>query len=166
MKYWKAGLAFLVAFLIQPSFLNVISIGGYTPNLILCLVVIFSFLYEEELYGVVFGAIFGLLYDICYSNVIGPTPIALVIVAFCIIFAREFANIENIVNMWVASALSFVGYYVINWVLIHIAGNPIGLSVVFGHIPWVTLYSMIVITIMYKFLIKRVVRYHKDRYFR
>lgn len=166
MKYLKAGLAFLVAFLIQPSFLNVISIGGYTPNLLLCLVIIFSFLYEDELYGVILGAIFGLLYDICYSNVIGPAPIGFVLVAFCIIFAREYANIENIVNMWVVSVLSFVGYYVINWGLHHIAGNPTGLLVVFSYIPWVTLYSLVVITIMYKILIKRVIRYHKDRYFR
>ena len=47
MRYWKAGLIFLIAFLIQPSLLNMINIGGYTPNLLLCLVVIFSFIYEE-----------------------------------------------------------------------------------------------------------------------
>ena len=166
MKYWKAGLAFLVAFLAQTSFLNVISIGGYTPNLLLCLVIVFSFLYEDRMYGIVFGAVFGLLYDICYGLFVGPTPIALVVTAFCIVFAREFANIENIVNLWIVSALSFTGYYVLNWGLLRIAGNPVGLPVVFGTLPWVTLYSLVVITIIYKILIKQVVRYHRDRYFR
>ena len=48
MRYWKAGVIFLIAFLIQPSFLNLINIAGYTPNLLLCLRVIFTFLYDGE----------------------------------------------------------------------------------------------------------------------
>ena len=78
MRYWKAAAAFLVAFLIQTSLLNIISIKGYTPNLLLCLVVVFSFLYEDGLYGIIFGAVFGLLYDICFSSGRGPTALALV----------------------------------------------------------------------------------------
>lgn len=166
MKYWKVGLIFLLAFLLQPSLLNAISIGGYTPNLLLCLVVVFSFLYENKMYGIVYGALFGLLYDLCYSSFVGPTPIALVVVAFCIITAREFANIENIVNLWIVTVLAFIGYYVLNWGLFRIAGTPVGLSVVFGMLPWVTLYSLVVITVIYKILIRQVVRYHRDRYFR
>lgn len=166
MKYWKAGLAFLVAFLVQTSLLNAFSIGGYTPNLLLCLVIVLSFLYEDEMYGIVFGAIFGLLYDICFGTFVGPTAIALVVTAFCIILTREFANIENVVNLWIVSVISFTGYYVLNWILLRIAGNPIGLPVVFSTLPWVTLYSLVVITVMYKILIKKVVRYHRDRYFR
>ena len=68
MRYWKAGIIFIIAFLIQPSLLNMISIGGYTPNLLLCLVVIFSFIYEEEMYGIVYGAVFGVLYDIATAT--------------------------------------------------------------------------------------------------
>ena len=117
MKYWKAGAAFLIAFLIQPSLLNVITINGYTPNLLLCLVVVLSFLYEEDMYGVVFGALFGVLYDICYSSAIGPTPIALVIVAIFILVIREYTNIENVINLWLVSIISIVLYYVLNWLL-------------------------------------------------
>jgi len=166
MKYWKAGLIFLVAFLIQNSLLNAISIFGYTPNLLLCLVVVFAFLYEDKMYGIIYGTVFGLLYDICYSNVVGPTPIALVVIAFCVVFARDYANNENVVNLWIVSVIAFIGYYVLNWGLFRIAGNPVGLPVVFGMLPWVTLYSLVVITILYKILIKQVVRYHRDRYFR
>ena len=166
MRYWKAGIIFIIAFLIQPSLLNMISIGGYTPNLLLCLVVIFSFIYEEEMYGIVYGAVFGVLYDICYSDVKGPAPIALTLVAICIMLAREYVNIENIFNMWIVSILSFVAYYLINWGLHRIAGNPIGLMYVFGKVPWIILYSMVVITIIYLVLIRKAVRHHKDRYFR
>ncbi len=166
MKHWKAGIIFLIAFLIQPSLLNMINIAGYTPNLLLCLVVIFSFIYEDEMYGVVYGAAFGVLYDVCYSQVIGPTPIALTVVAICIILAREYANIENIINMWIVSIISFIAYYLMNWGLHRIAGNPIGIVYVFGKVPWIILYSMVVITIIYLILIRKVVKHHRDRYFR
>ena len=70
MKYWKAGIFFLIAFFIQTSLLNLISVGSYTPNLLLCLVVIFSFLYEKDMYGLVYGAVFGLIYDACYRHLL------------------------------------------------------------------------------------------------
>lgn len=166
MKYWKAGLFFLTAFLIQTSLLNLISIAGYTPNLILCLVVVMSFLYENEMYGVFFGALFGLLYDICYSSVVGPTPISLVLVAIFILIVREYANIENILNMWIVAALSLLFYYVLNWGLFKIAGNPIGFVYVVKTLPGFFVYSFVVITIIYYFLIRKAVKHRKDRYFR
>ena len=156
----------MIAFLIQPSLLNMINIGGYTPNLLLCLGVIFSFIYEAEMYGIVFGSFFGVLYDVCYSDVIGPAPIAFLVVAVGIMMAREYVNIENIFNMWIVSILSFYTYYLINWGLHRIAGNPIGIIYVFGKVPWIILYSMVVITIIYLILIRKAVRYRRDRYFR
>ena len=130
MKYWKAGVFFLIAFLFQTSLLNMINVGGYTPNLLLCLTVIFSFLYEKDMYGLVYGAVFGLIYDVCYNYVIGPTPIALVIVSVLVLILREYANIENIISMWTVSVISFLSYYFINWGLYKIAGTPLGLSLI------------------------------------
>ena len=88
MKYWKAAILFTIAFLIQASLLNLVSIGGVTPNLLLCLVVVFSFLYEDELYGIIFGAVFGVAYDICFSSVTGYTAIALVLTSLMILIVR------------------------------------------------------------------------------
>ncbi|MDY5771657.1 MAG: rod shape-determining protein MreD [Anaerovoracaceae bacterium] len=106
MRYWKAAIAFAAAFLIQTSLLNLISIKGYTPNLLFCLVVVFSFLYEDELYGLIFGALFGVMYDICFSIVIGPTALALTVTAVFVLVVREYANIENIMNLWFVSIVS------------------------------------------------------------
>ena len=166
MRYWKAGVIFLIAFLIQPSFLNLINIAGYTPNLLLCLTVIFTFLYDGEYYGPVFGTVLGLAYDICYSYVIGPTAITLLIVSALVLLLRSFANVENIISMWVVSVLAFLSYYLINWGLFKIAGSPAGLLYVLSYSIWVICYSMVVITVMYLFMIKKTERYHKDRYFK
>ena len=166
MKSWKAGIFFLIAFFIQCSFLNVISIAGYTPNLLLCLVIVFSFLYEEQIYGLLYGVLFGVFYDICFADVVGPTPIALVLVALVIFVLREYANIENIVNMWVTSLLSIVFYYALNWGLQHLAGNPIGLLYVLKTLPWITLYALSLMTVLYLILLRKMTRHRKDRYFR
>ena len=166
MKYLKTGAAFLVAFLIQTSLLNVISIGGNTPNLILALVVILSFLYEKEMYGLLFGALFGVLYDVCYNYVIGPTPIALVVTAVIVIMMRYYANVENIISMSVVSIISFIFYYFVNWGLYSIAGNTIGFGYVFTHSIVTMLYTLVINIIIYKVLIKDVVKHHRDRYFR
>ena len=166
MKYWKAAAAVLVAFLIQTSLLNIVNIKGYTPNLLLCLVVVFSFLYEDGLYGIIFGAAFGLLYDICFSSVLGPTALALVATAVGILIVREFANIENIVNMWIVAAVSLVIFYFVSWGLFHIGGKPEGFIYVLKRLPWTGLYSVAVITAIYLVLIRKVTKHRKDRYFR
>ena len=166
MKYWQIGLLYLAAFLIQPSLLNVINIEGYTPNLILCLTILSTFLYEEEIYGVIFGAVFGILYDIMYSNVVGPMPISLILVALGIIIVREYTNIENIINMWAVSIVSILAFYFMNWGLHHIAGNPVGFRFVFNNVPWIALYSLAVITILYRILVRKLAKHRRDRYIR
>ncbi len=152
MRYWKAGLFFLIAFIVQPTVLNTISIKGYTPNLLLCLVILFSFLYEDKIYGIVYGTAFGILYDVIYSSVIGPTVISFVIIAIIIMFVRTFVNVEMLVNMWAVSICSILLYYCMNWGLYHIAGNPIGFHIAMELVPWVGIYSLVVLTILYLIL--------------
>ena len=164
IKYLQIGAFFLIGFIIQPSLLNLISIGGYTPNLLLGLVILFSFLFEEEVYGVVYGALFGILNDFMYGSYIGPTPIARVLVAIIILVIREHANIENIVNLWLVSLGGIVLYYIFNWGLNSFAGNPVGIQVVLSHVPVILIYTLVFITAMYLFLRKRVIRHHRDRY--
>ena len=68
--------------------------------------------------------------------------------------------------MWFTALLSVVLYYVLNWGLRHLAGNPIGIVYVLKTLPWITLYSLAVITILYAILIRKMTRHRKDRYFR
>ncbi len=166
MNYRKAIVMFVIAFLVQTSLLNVIMIKGYTPNLLLCLVVTISFLYENKTYGIVLGAIFGVLYDICFSTVVGPTALCLVIVAAFILLVRETVNIENIINMWVVATISIAVYYVLNWLLIHLTGNPLGILYMLTKLPGEYIYSIIVITILYLILLRLSDRHRRDRYFR
>ena len=79
---------------------------------------------------------------------------------------RQYANVENIISMWVVSVLSFLSYYLINWILYKITGSPEGILYALSHSVWTIVYSMAVITAMYILMIRKVDRYHKDRYYK
>ncbi|MEL7658797.1 MAG: rod shape-determining protein MreD, partial [Bacillota bacterium] len=70
MKYRYSFLLFFIGFILQSTIMNHIRIFQMSPNLVLCLVVIFSFLYEGY-HGIVFGILFGLISDICFAEIIG-----------------------------------------------------------------------------------------------
>ena len=63
MKHRTVLIFFIAAFLLQSTLVLNFNIAGITPNFILCMTVLFSFLYKGN-QGLVFGVIFGLLQDI------------------------------------------------------------------------------------------------------
>ncbi len=165
MKYWKAGIIFGVALIIQASLLNLVNIEGYTPDLLLALSVAFSFVYSDELFGIIFGGVFGLLYDIFYGISVGPTAIALVAVAVLIILFKDSMNVDNMVNMWVVSLVSIALYSTLRWALYYISGSNLGFLYMLKTLPWVGLYSLAVITVIYIILMKNQRKKRKYRYF-
>ena len=56
-------------------------------------------------------------------------------------------------------------YYVINWGLCSIAGTPIGIGYVIANAIIPIIYTLAFVFVVYKVLIKDVVKHHKDRYF-
>ena len=133
---------------------------NFTPHLLSGVETVFEVVY------IIFGAVFGVAYDICFSSVTGYTAIALVLTSLMILIVREYANIENIINLWLVSVISLFLYYFVEWGLLHLAGNPLGIVPMLKILPWTGLYSIAVITCIYLVLIRKVIRYRKDRYFR
>lgn len=162
MKSWKVGLCFLVAFILQSGLVNIFALWGRTPNLILALVIIFSFLYENRLYGLVYGSLFGVLFDICFSQVIGVTAIPLVIIALIIMMLDGIYNVENIINLTIISIGTIIGYSVLNFIMLKLIGNPISFvrNMNFMPISWIG--TFIVVIIVYLLLIKDVVKYRRE----
>lgn len=162
MKSWKVGLICAIAFIIQSGLVNIFSLWGRTPNLILALVVIFSFLYDNKLYGMISGAILGVLFDICFSQVIGVTAIPLAIVSLIIMMLGGIYNVENIINLAVVSSASIVGYSVLNFVMLKIINNPISFISYMNYMPVSWIGTFIVVLIVYLVLIKDVVKYRRQ----
>ena len=84
MKYWQGFILFLAAFILQPFFHNLIPAFGGNVNLILCLTVIMTFLYDETVIGIFFGLVFGLAGDLFYGMYAGPGAFSLV--AVCLLY--------------------------------------------------------------------------------
>ncbi|MEG2011874.1 MAG: rod shape-determining protein MreD [Anaerovoracaceae bacterium] len=166
MKQWKAVIVYLGAFILQPFLYSLVPEFGITPNLLLCVTVSFVLLIDDSTFAIFYGVVFALFYDICYGQYIGVNGISMVIVALILFFLREFTNVENILPAMLSGVVTTWLYNSIFWVIMHFAGSPYEYMAMLRQLPWQMLFNVIVIMIIYFILIKRVIRYRRDRYFK
>jgi len=166
MNYRYATCLFLIAFIIQTTLMNMISIAGVTPNLLLCLVVIFTFLYDDKNYGIIFGVIFGLLYDIAFTGHVGIAAFLFLIISLSIMFASVVINKEVILSVIIVIVLSTVAYVFMYWGIMALLGSNASFMLMLRFLPIHILYNTIVVLIIYFLMIKRVIRHYQDRYYR
>ena len=163
MKIRYAAIMFLVAFLLQTSILNFISIFGITPNLILCLVAIITFLYvDSKAYA--FGIVFGLLWDMCNGPFLGVSALAYLMVSLAVLVLRETINKENKISAIIVSIVATLVYNLTYFVLCAGLGSEYSILYWLKLQPGYIIYNTIVIFIMYSILIKKVVRFRNDRF--
>lgn len=166
MKYWQAFLFYLAAFLLQPFLYGIIPSAGINLNMILCLTVVFTFVYDEVLPGLFFGPIFGLLTDVMYGQYIGPAAFAIAIAGVIVFVLKEYFNNENVINailMLIASTWIFV---TVIWVIYNLSDNSYGYLYALRVLPAQLILNTVVGTLLYLVLIKKAVKHRKDRYFR
>ena len=166
MKYRVGFLLYLAAFFLQPFLQNLIPFFGGHVNLILCLTIILTFLYDETMPGIFFGLIFGVLYDMVYGMYVGPGVLSLMVVGIVILLLREFANIENYFNALITVLFSTWLYASVYWGVYMVLGSPYSYVYAMKSLPWQLLFNSIVCTAMYFVLIKRVIKHRRDRYFK
>ena len=166
MKYRYAVCLFSVAFIIQTTLMNVISIYGVTPNLLLCLVVVFSFLYDENNCGLVLGVIFGLFYDVCFSEYVGIAALAFLVISLGIMLVNIVMNKEAIISVVIVSAAATIAYALIYWSIMALLGSNYSFYYMIKFLPLYVLYNTAVVTALYLLMIKRVIRHHYDRYYK
>ncbi len=154
MRYCKSAVLFASALLVQTNFLNLIAVSGYTPNLCLALVIVFSFLLRGEAHAVIFGAVSGIVYDMAFSPVIGPTALALLAVCAFIRVIGYTANNESCINMIVFGAGSISIYYFLRWLLLGIAGDPRAISIALRQILYSGSYTLAVVLIIFTVLLR------------
>ncbi|QAT43059.1 rod shape-determining protein MreD [Aminipila luticellarii] len=163
MKMRFAAIIFFIAFLLQGTVLNLFSIHGATPNLILCLVVIFSFLYED-FNGLILGVVFGLLMDLCMAQYVGVAAFSYLIVSLIAINMRENINKENIASIIIVSVGSTLIYNFLYFIISAGFGSIYSLTYWLKLQPIYILYNSAIVFILYLIFIKRVVKYRNDRY--
>jgi rod shape-determining protein MreD len=166
MKYRYAVCLFLAAFIMQTTVLNIIGVFGVTPNLLLCLVVIFSFLYDEYNHGIILGVAFGLLYDICFSEYVGIAAMAFLIISLGIMLVNIVMNKEVVFSVIIVSVAATVLYTLIYWSLMAMMGSGYNFLYVAKYLPLYILYNVVVVIVLYYLMVKKVIKYHYDRYYK
>lgn len=163
MKMRFAVIIFLVTFFIQGTILNLFSINGATPNLILCLVTIFTFLYEDY-NGLILGVVFGLLADLCMAQHLGVAAFSYLMVGLMIMIFRETINKENIISIIIVSISATLLFNLIYFIINACFGSVYSLIYWLKMQPLYIVYNTVVLYILYLIFIKKVVKYRNDRY--
>lgn len=165
MKYRNAFLFFLIGFLLQSTLVLSISIMGVTPNFILCMTVIFSFLYKGN-QGLVFGVIFGLLQDIGFSTLTGPSAMIYFFIALLMGEIRHYLYRDSLLNLFLASAIGTGLYYPAHWLVLMVFKGSYSFLYMMKSLPLLFVYHFIVIVIFYIAVGKRSIRHPQDRYYK
>lgn len=166
MTYRKAFFIYLATFFLQPFLQNLIPDFGGHVNLLLCLTVMFSFAYDDVLAGISWGFVFGFLYDMLYGMYAGPGVLSLMVVGIAVLFLREFINIENFFNVIGTMFVSTWLYATVYWGIYAVLGSPYTYLYAMKSLPLPLLFNCLVCAALYFLLIKRDMKYRRDRYFK
>ena len=165
MRYRYAVCVFLAAYIFQTTLMNAVSVFGVTPNLLLCLVVVYSFLYHESAGGPVFGVVFGLLYDIAFMPHVGVAAMAFLIVSVSIMIISSVMNKEMIASVIIITPIATTVYVLIYWAIMLLLGSNHGFLFVMGFLPYYIAYNTVVVVVLYLFMVRKVIRHRRDRYY-
>jgi len=162
MRWYIAVPVFFVAFIIQTTLLWRVELWGHSPNLLLCMVCVFSFLYREP-YGLIMGVIFGALLDVATSWYFGGESISFVL-AFLI--ARPFGRVFNhewfLPQIFIAVLATPVNVFLI-WGLYRIAGSPVHVHFAVESLPALLIMHCALAVIVHFIFVRTVIRHGIDR---
>lgn len=166
IKHGHVFLIYLAAFFLQPFLQNLIPVLGNNVNLILCLTVMFVFVYEDPGQGIFFGSIFALLTDMFYGQYTGPAALAMVLTGIAVYGLKYFAHIENFVNAIVFMAGATLVYASVYWGIYAAIGSAYSYGYAVSSILPQIVVNAIVGLGVYFVLIRRVIKHRRDRYYR
>ncbi len=164
MKLRYMFLIFLGAFLIQSTLLNQLSLFGVTPNLMLCLVMLFSFWFEG--YGAMsMGILFGLLQDLCFGKLMGIAAICYFLLSLGIWLTKHLLYRDNILSVFFLTLVGTCAYELMYWALHVTMGGTAHILYMLSILPLLIIYNCIVTIGIHLIFGRRLVRFPGDRYF-
>ncbi|MBP6491528.1 MAG: rod shape-determining protein MreD [Clostridia bacterium] len=163
MKYRYSFIIFFIAFILQSTIMNHFAIFQISPNLILCLVVIFSFLYEGY-HGILFGLIFGLIIDICFAQIIGISSVAYFSVALICIEMKRYLYKDSFVSVTIVSCVGTVVYALLYWSINRMLGSGFEFLYAMEKEAFLLVYHIVITLAVYQIVSRSVIKHRGDRY--
>jgi rod shape-determining protein MreD len=153
---------FLAAFIVQSTMLRYIAVRDVSPNILLCLVIVFAFLYDEP-FGIVFGVIFGILWDIEFGLYIGVSAVSQMSAALLAMRIKRYLNHELLLPALAAGLAGMLLNNIVYWAVYKLAGIPHTLLYILGMQPTLIAYNLLFVTIFHLIFRRGVIRHRKDR---
>ena len=163
MKIYKIIIVFLLALILQISLLNLIAVLNTTPSLILCSVLIFTALYDEEIRVIAIGGFFGMILDLLVGQTLGLAGIVMVATGVVALVYKSRFNMKTKISMLPLTVAASVLYYILSFILHCLVGNPRGLFLILPGMVIGTLYNLAIVYILYFTLIRHSVRYMREK---
>jgi rod shape-determining protein MreD len=163
LKYRYSFLIFIIAFILQTTIMNHFSIFHMSPNLILCLVVIFSFLYPGY-HGAIYGIVFGLIVDICYATIIGVSALSNFIVYLICIEMKRHLNKDSMVSVMIASFTGTTVYALLYWSAYKLLGYSYTFLYMLEKEAVLIVYHLIITILIYQVVSRHIIKHRGDRF--
>lgn len=162
MHYYIAVPVFLIALLIQTTILWRIPLFGFSPNILLCLVCVFSFLYDEK-YGLILGAVFGAMLDIATSMYFGPQTLSFIICYVIVRLFRLLFNHEKVLSDMLMGAICTPAACVTVWTMNTIMHVRMDFIFVLKSLPVLIIMHVIIVGLFHLIFVRSIIKYPSDR---
>lgn len=143
--------------------MNHFGIFQMSPNLILCLVVVFSFLYEGY-HGIIFGLLFGFMIDFCFAEIIGVASICYFAIALICIGMKRYLYKDSMISVTIVSAIGTAVYALGYWSIYWMLGIHSDFIYVMEKETVLLIYHIVITLAVYQIVGRSVIRHRGDRY--
>jgi rod shape-determining protein MreD len=143
--------------------MNHFAVFKMTPNLILCLVVIFSFLYEGY-HGIIFGILYGLIIDVCFGEIIGVASLSFFAAALTCIEMKRYLYKDSRISVMIVTTVGTAVYSLFYWGIYKMLGSVFEFVYVLKMDGIVLVYNLVVTLIIYQIVSRSVIKHRGDRY--
>ncbi len=164
MSFRRVLLLFAVCFLAQLSLVNLITFRNMGPDLVLCMMIVITYLYDDGYRCIPVALIFGLLLDVCAHQYVGITPMIYLVVGIFVTAARIWLNAEKLITMVATGIISTVIFQTLYGLIMKILGDPASLKFIIMKEPVFIIYNVIVLSVMFAVMHEKAEEYHNDRY--
>lgn len=163
MTYRFAFLLFFIGFLLQSTVMRHLAIFGYSPNLLLCLVVVLSFLMPDET-AIVLGVIFGFLQDVLFSEIVGVTALAFLLIAALVRELKRYLYREHLLSLISITLTGTILHAFVVWGIMAMFGSNLSIAPVALSLTVLIPYQFAVVWVMHRFLVKKMRYYRAYQY--
>lgn len=162
MNYGKTGIFFFILWLIQTTLLWRVWPFGSAPNILLCAVVCFAWLYNAN-HAFVFAIMFGLLLDLQVQSLFGVSALLLVLCCIPAWLLRRYFNPERalpcVLAALIATGINAFGF----WGIYRIFGAPANIILVVRELPELMVSQAVICLVLHIVFVRTIIKDKRDR---